>query len=409
MAEQNISLEGLSLLEINSVVGDLYLYGWKQDQIQIKDIGEEDQVKQEKDKVALSSNSDLIIKVPYQLEISIKSVAGDAVIKDLQKPIEISQIGGDLDLKEIASPKVESVGGDLFAAGIQGDLQVNQTGGNILIDGVRGQISITNTGGDLQITKVDGGIEASAGGSARINFTPVPWQAYQVEAGGDISASIPDDSSVELSLSSGSGDLTVMVGEIDLKSSDNELTQQIGEGGPKMILKAGGRIFLSGDDYTWVTNLKINVEELEGMAADFSNKTAEQIRTQISHIKNEIESSLSGLSDSLSSAGISEENLQKITSEVEESGRMAAHRAEIAAIKAQAKIDRKIAKARRQALRLEAKGKQFDLAKFLEKREQEKKVTEQERMLILNMLQENKISPEEADDLLRALEGKKKQ
>ncbi len=60
------------------------------------------------------------------------------------------------------------------------------------------------------------------------------------------------------------------------------------------------------------------------------------------------------------------------------------------------------------ALKFKSKTKEFDVNEFLTLQEQKRTVSTEERMLILEMLQKKKISPEEADDLLQALEGKKK-
>jgi hypothetical protein len=285
---------------------------------------------------------------------------------------------------------------------------IENTGGDGLVDNIKGQISLQHVGGDVHLEKVGGGIEVITGGEARLSFHPVPWQAYQVNAGGDISASIPDDSSVDLSIHSEKEDITVIIGDIDQKLNEKHFSQQIGEGGPALMLSAGGKVFLTGDDFTWLTNIKINVSELENLAVDFSTQTAEQIRNQLGHLEEDLRESLSGLSESLDSMGISEENLQKIASQFEESSRKAAHTAEIAAVKAQAKVEKKIAFARKKALKFKSKTKEFDVNKFLAMQEQKKSVSAEERMLILEMLQKKKISPEEADDLLQTLEGKKK-
>jgi hypothetical protein len=255
---------------------------------------------------------------------------------------------------------------------------------------------------------VGGGIEVITGGEASLSFHPVPWQAYQVKAGGDISASIPDESSADLSIHSGKGDITVIIGDIDQKLKEKSFSRQLGEGGPALMLSAGGKVFFTGDDFTWLKNIKINADELENLAVDFSAQTAEQIRNQLGHLEEDLKDSLSGLSESLDSMGISEENLQKIAAQIEDSSRLAIQKAEIAAVKAQAKVEKKIAQARKKALKFKSKTKGFDVNEFLAKREQKKTVSTEERMLILEMLQKKKISPEEADDLLQALEGKKK-
>ena len=408
MAEHIIPKEDYSKLEIVRTGGSLYLTGWNKDEIRIKDFSDQDQVKEKKTLLSLTFEGDAVIHIPHSLDIVVNNVGGDVSIRGIKGGLQISNVGGDLSLIDINSAKVKSIGGDLIANRVQGDLLIDRTGGDGLVDNIKGQVSLQQVGGDVHLEKVDGGINLTAGGEARLSFNPVSWQAYQVNAGGDISASIPDDSSVALSIHSEEADITVIIGDLDQKLKEKDLSLQLGEGGAPLMLSAGGKVFLTGDDFTWLTNIKINAEELGNLAGDFSNQTAEQIRNQLGGLEEDLRVSLSGLSESLDSMGISEENLQNIARQIEDSSREVAHKAEIAAIKAQAKVEKRIALARKKAIKFKSKSKEFDVNKFLAMHEQKKAVSADERMLILNMLQKKKISPEEADDLLQALEGKKK-
>ena len=408
MVKHNIPIENISKLVVASVGGSLYLTGWNQEEIRIKDLSDQDQVKIKKDRVELHIPGDGFIHIPHHLEVEIQSVSSQAVIKRINNEIRVASVGGDLTIIDVNTVAAESIGGDLIAKRVQGDLKIENTGGDALIDIIKGQISLRNVGGDIVITDVGGGIEASAGGEGTVDFNPVPWQAYQIKVGGDLSVSVPEECNADLSIKSGAKDISVVLGELDLKPQEAELTQQLGEGGPAVILSAGGKVFLSGDDFNVFTGLKMNAAELGAITADFSAQTAEQIKSSLSNLEEDLHVSLSGLSESLEAIGISEENLKKLGVQIEESSRMAAEKAEIAAIKAQAKVEKKIAQARRKALKAKAKTKEFDLGKFLDLEHEKKAVTESERLLILEMLQEKKISLDEADQLLKALEGKKK-
>jgi hypothetical protein len=408
MVEEFIPLDEITKLEITTVGGDLYLSGWNRDDIRIKELSDQDLVDKKKKQLKLTFISDAIIHLPHALATKVGTVGGDAFISDISGKLEIATVGGDLSLINVESAKIDNVGGDSLAKRVQGDLLIQTTGGDGLIDTVNGQISLQKVGGDAQLEKIDGGIEVNASGEVRLNFHPVPWQAYRVTAGQDISATIPDNSSAELSIKSSQENITVIVGDLDLKLKEKELQQIIGEGGPVIMLEAGGKVFLSGEDFTWLTNLKLNANDLEDMAVAFSAQTADQIKGHLSHLEDDLKDSLEGLTESLESIGISDENLQKIATQIEESSRQAAQKAEIAAVKAQAKIEKKIALARKKALKAKRKTKEFDLEDFLSTKEEKKSVSAEERLLILNMLQEKKISPEEADDLLKALEGKKR-
>ena len=250
-------------------------------------------------------------------------------------------------------------------------------------------------------------IEAHAGGDGQINFSPVPWQAYKINTGGDLSVAIPEDSNADLSITSNKKDITVSLGNIDEKVKEGEFIKQVGEGGPAILLSAGGKVFVSSDMYSWLSPLRINAEELGNIAIDFSDQTAEQLKDHLSHVEEDLRETFSNLGDSLDSIGLSEENLKQIKIQIKESGLLTAQKAELAAIKAQAKIEKSIAKAQLKARDMKRKTREFDLGEFLETQTEKKTVSDSERLMILNMLQDKKISPEEADDLLKALEGKK--
>lgn len=408
MAQHTIPIDDISQLVIISTGGSLYLTGWNRDEIRIKDPTKQDSFSKEKDRIEITFPNDGIVHLPHHLPVTIESVGKDAVIKGIGSPIQISSVGGDLILSDVSPSNVKSVGGDVFAKRIQGDLVIENVGKDCLINNVKGQLSLQQVGKDIQIEKVSGGIEALAGGDGQVNFSPVPWQAYSITAGGDISIAVPEDCNAELSIESGKKDITVKLGSIDEKVNDKNFTKQLGEGGPSIMLSAGGSVFITSDNFSWLSPLQINAEQFENIAVDFSAQTAEQIKNHLRHWEADLRESLSGLSDSMESAGLSEENLQQIKIQIEEGSRLAVQKAELAAVKAQAKVEKSIAKAQRKAQKMKRKTREFDLDQFFASQIDKKSVSDSERLMILEMLQEKKISPEEADDLLKALEGKKK-
>jgi len=407
MTEHTIPIEEISKLEVTSTGGSLVLTGWNRDEIQIKDHSDQNSIKKTKTAVKISFPGDSIINIPHDLPVVIKSIGRDALIKGISTELKISSIGRDLVISDCGQSTINSVGGDTFARRIQGDLVIKNVGNDCLVDNIQGQVSIQQVGNDIQIDKVAGGIEAQAAGDGQVNVSPVPWQAYRVEVVGNLSVGLPDDCNAELSLQSDAGDITIKYGDLDVNIGEFESSQMLGEGGPSVILSAGGKVFISSDKYSWFSGFQIDTDEFESLAADFSSQTAEQIKNHLSHLEIDLQESLSGLSNSLDSIGLSEKNLKEIKTQLEETGRQAVQKAEIAAIKAKAKVEKNIAKAQRKARKMRRKSSEFDLNQFLVNQVEKPSVTEKERLMILEMLQEKKISLEEADELLKALDGKK--
>lgn len=406
MAKGNLPITDIDQLEITSVGGNLYLTGWAKDEIQIKDLSSEDQHQVNKGRLEIQFPHDGVLHIPHNLPVEIKSVNGDAVVKEIGSEMKISSVNGDLKVRDIGSVMIEAVNGDLIAKRVQGDLNAKSVSGDAIIDDIKGQVGLSSVQGDLLIEKMGGGVEAKAAGDGTLDFSPVPWQAYRVDVDGNLSFSLPEDCNADLTIKSEAGDISVILGDLDIKSTKKELNQRLGEGGTAILLSAGGSVFLSGDDFDLMTGFKLNLDDFKDFTADFASQTSDQIKDNMVDLEFELRASMADLEKSLEEIGISEENLKEIGLKIEESSKMAAEKAEIAALKAQARVEKKIAQARRKALKAQAKVKEFDLGDFLEETRGKKAVNDSERMLILEMLQEKKISPDEAEELLKALEGK---
>jgi|GEM_PF-795668 len=412
MAEQIIPQEDITRLEINSVSGSLHLSGWNRDMIRIsnwdhdKEPGELIKTKNKKTLLQISSPGDLIVHLPHSLDVTVKSVSGDANLRGLDGELKVVSISGSMVLRDVGSISLETLQGDLIASRIRRDLRADLISGDCLVNDVQGQVELKDIKGDVQLEQVDGGFDIQAAGNGLIIFHPVPWQAYRIEVKGDLSVTMPDDSDANLSIQSGKKDIRLFPGKLNLKIDQKEYEHQLGEGGTSIQLIAGGKVFATDDEFSVFTGFKMNLEELGTFSTDFSADTAEQIKFSLGNLEQDLRESLSGLTASLEEIGLSEESLRDLGEQIEETSRRAAEKAELAAIKAQAKVERKIAKTRRKMFDAREKTKQFDINAFLDAKANKDNVTEKERMLILKMLQEKKISAEEADNLLKALEGK---
>ncbi len=406
MAKDIIPTNDINQLQVSSVQGNLFLTGWAREEIQVKDLSTENQYQVKKGVMKIDFPEDGILHIPHNLKVEIVLVNGEAVIKDVGAEINIKTINGDLKIRDVGTTGIETVNGDLIAKRVQGDLNAKSIGGDAMIDDIKGQVGLKAVGGDLFIEKTGGGLDATAGGDGNLDFSPVPWQAYQVVVGGNLTLSLPEDCNADLTIKSKTEDITIIVGDLETRSKQKTLKQQLGEGGTAILLSAGGSVFLSSDDFNMMTGFKLNLADLKDFSADFTIETGEQIKESLANLDLELQESLADLEVKLGEMGISEEKLKEIGDKIEESTKRAAEKAELAALKAQAKAEKMAARARRHALKTEAKIKEFDLSDFLEKTQGKRAVKESERLLILEMLQEKKISPEEADELLKALEGK---
>jgi hypothetical protein len=460
MAKKTIETNSSPKVLVQHVGNDLQVKGWDRMEVLVKSSSDNNLVLEESEGVInVSSPSDCVLYVPHNANIEvaqsgrntrIRSVFGGISIQNIGTALALRDVGpvtavnigtdfsakrvnGDLSITNIGSSativdvggvELDSVGSQLVAKRVRGDLKVtSRVGGNTVTRDIDGQVMISSVGGNLHLREVSGGITADVGGNATVEFSPVSWQAYNVDSGGNIRVHVPTDANATFEILSGSRDIRIKTPDISEKLEQGNYTLTLGEGAASVKLNAGAGVNVTTRDMDWegVEDFEIDFgEEIGSMADEISNQAVRQIETQLEMIENNLKVHLSGLSTSLEATGLSEERMRTLEERLERARERAAGRAEMAAERAKQKLELKIAAAQRKAER-KARTAAARAARKARKRRGEPSfriatppippqpidpVSEKERMMILQMLQDKKISVEQAEKLLSALEGK---
>lgn len=253
--------------------------------------------------------------------------------------------------------------------------------------------------------QVSGGISARVDGDAVLRFSPVSWQAYNVEAGGRIRCQLPEDASAMINIISGTQKIEVRRTDEKEIIRVGEHVLALGDGEATVNFSAGKKVTIENDtpnidfDGNFDMDFDIgNIGEFGAMAEEIAQNVGFQIEAQLGMLEEQLETQLSGLALSANLAGLSEEKARRIEEKMHRASERAAQRAEQAAERMQGRLERKLAHAHRQAARnahVHIRHHDVDT----------EPVSDEERMLILQMLEEDKISVEQADRLLSSLEG----
>jgi len=408
MSEQKMfNLEAGSPLTIKKVGGDLTLKGWNQPGLKVMEWSSADQATSQPDQLVLEMAGDAVLYAPHDQALTIHNVGGDAVLKGFQSPLSIEKVGGDLFLSDLSQARIHKVGGDVFAKHLRKDLTIQACGGDCTVQDVDGQLAVEKAGGDALLSDIGGGLTVTAAGGITASLSPVSWQAYALESGGDLDLQLPEGVNAEIACQSRDRVINLFLEDKKETITEKEYTRTLGEGGPSLTLKAGGEITISTRQETWTPRVDFELDfdaDLSGMAEEITSQTFDQIEEHLSDLEEQLQESLAGLADAGAAEGL-EKDLQKLQQKITKSSQKTAHKAQKAAQKAQANLQKRIARAQRKARQRAKKSSEFDLESFLSGQEQQSNL-EEERMMILNMLQEKKISAEQADELLAALEEK---
>jgi hypothetical protein len=194
----------------------------------------------------------------------------------------------------------------------------------------------------------------------------------------------------------------------------------IGDPDAELNLSASGTVALLGRAPDWETSQDFDADlgaDFDGMVEEISEQAAEQLELQMEMLERHLDAQLENLSATLGASGLKMEETEKIARRAREASIRATARAQEKMQRAQEKMRRKLDAAQRKAEARAARAERKTERRFQERRgwnfetgparpePPSDPVTEEERMMILRLLQEKKISAEEADKLLSALEG----
>jgi hypothetical protein len=386
---------------IESAGGDLSVIGWDGSDLLVKGNEDEIRVEQTGQTVSVFSSDDLSLRVPRTASLQFRMIGGDASLRGLMGACEIKEVGGDISVRDVGPITIGMVHGDISMSGVKGDAylqnihgdaSIREVDGNLTIDvlsddlalrGVKGGLQIKNLNGDASIHEVDGDIQldsvsddlalrgargnikVSVGEDVVVYLEPKADGEYIIDAGEDILVVLPKNANATLDMRG--GEIYMDWPGFDNDESATERVVTLGEGGAKIALNAGGEVRVS------------NRSDAGESADEFGN--------------------FAGLKFDWS--GFDE----RISRQVEQATARAAKRAEEA-----------VRRAERHAERHARRGKHgFVIGRWntvpgapkppTPPTPPSEPVSEEERMTILKMLAEKKITAEQAEQLLAALEG----
>lgn len=353
---------------IEKIGGDLSLVGWEGDDILIKGDDNEIRCSQDGDKVNISCDDDISLRVPKGASVSIVKIGGDASIRGVAGGIELKEINGDLSIRDVQSVAIESIHADFSLRGAKGSLSVKNAHADVAIREVDGSVSLDSVADDLVLRDVRGNVSANVGEDVVLYLNPQPGNAYAVHAGDDILLVMPPKANATLTLAADEISVEWKGVENDEDATSRVIT--LGDGSSTIALTAGGDIRVSN---------QANAGE---SAEDFGN--------------------FAGIGMDWSGFG------ERISRQVEQSTRRATKQAEEAIRRAERATERATERANRRGAFLKVGRWNWDVTPKSgggPAVPPKQPVSDEERLAILKMLQDKKITAEEAEKLLASLEG----
>ena len=339
--------------------------------------------------------------------VTLEGVSGNCRARDLADLV-VERVRGNLVVRDGGTVTAGHVDGDLVVRALRGAVKVGQVSGSAQIADVDQEVICESVGGDLRVRGRVLSLTGRAGGSAKLRFGPDAPRRLLVTAGGDIRCRIPTATQAKVLLRGGDEvrvrDLPVN-GEWD--RTQTEFVLGTGEG--QIELTAGGSVRLSGDDEP-IGPDELNVEIDAQLQQELSEHAGDLIRQVSEQVEAHVESLTRQLDERLARFGSGDEVAAKVQQKIQAAVRLAEEKlAETARRMEQQAAREAVRQDRRYDRRTQGGPPPVPPVPPVPPppappRPKRNPPTDEERMLILRMVEQGKLSVEQAEKLLAAME-----
>jgi hypothetical protein len=418
MKQQTLQADVNAHILVRSVSGDLRIAGWERAEIMAKTNGDDLDIECSDMNFTISCNDDLILYLPRQAILTVEDVAGDASVQAFRGEIELGEISGDLSLNDVQVTSLDSASGDvtlrnvgnIHLGNVNGDVNLHKASGDFSAVSINGDASLRDVEGNVDLKKVEsnlylrnvkGSVQADVDTDAALNLVPLAGVEYRVNAGGDLLLHLPADANAELHLATldgTGGDLHVDFPGVVMDEYSPTQKIQLGDGSAKMYLTAGQDLIITSKSEKWDSAADFGVGMLDGF--DIPPIPPIPPIPNFPHIPSDLNERINMKV---------QKALEKVQLRTDGLSRRAEIRMEAAMRRAEAKARAAEVRTRRGHGR-HATGRIIiggtEMFGFSANKKTIEPVSDDERLTILRMLQEKKITAEDAENLLSALEGR---
>ena len=384
MLKKTMQVGSAVKIHVTQAPGDLRVTGWDLEEISAKTDGDVLDIQLNDNEVTVACDSDLILNIPRRLALDIEAVSGDADVRELPGGVTLREVEGDLSLRMVGAASIGTVMGDVEAResgpltidsmqadlsirGGKGDLSARSIEGDVSLNEIQGNVNLDSVMDDLYVRGVNGNLNARVEGDAVLYLQPAEGRAINVTAEGDILLHMSARASAALTLSAGDADdIRVEMPGVPKRDGTNPRAVVLGSGGAAISLKAEGDVMVTSRESDWESAAEFDFGGSWPLPEDFS---------------------------------------ERINRRVQDVTRRAAERSEAAMRRAEDNMRRAEDNMRRQHGRRFSFNWSSGRGGAPSAVPPSEPVSEEERMTILRKLQEKKITSEDAEKLLSALEG----
>jgi len=339
------------------------------------------------DRLEVYLETDALLHLPVDAIVHIERVNGNFTAKNWPGDLSVERVDGNLNVMGANLLKVIKVAGNMNVSDIRSALSFAKVGGEVLAQRVHAVMESGKLGGDLhaEIELLQGEIRAGgdvimtasavgdkarldAGGNVQLT-TPMLGKDVMLEAGGNVGLVVTQTTGFKLDAQCGSGEIDIHLAGQHLQIRSHHYSNTFNDSNNSLAIRAGGRV-------------RITDEALAGG----------EVEMNFEHLSEQME-------------GINRMVEINVSAAVRRAEELAANAEQMAAnIEREVRI--RFEREHGEPVQPVSDANTSAAAPVANDNVESSSVSDEERLTILRMLQEKKITPEEAERLLEVLENR---
>lgn len=365
--------------------GNLDVIGWDRPEVGISTDINVQKIRHEKNLLRLLFVEDCELSMPGTGSLIVERVSGNARLRDLQNPLSINKVQGKLALRNLQKVSVSRVADDCLLENIHGQIEIGRIGENLRGKNIQSSLKVERVSGHVKLHQLESDVEIRAEESIELSLSDSNSEKITLKAGENILLHLPVNADAALRIKSGGEQIEFDTSEVHKKLTENRCEMRLGSGTQQIVLEAGNRVRVTGEMLDEKEILRL-FDELDTLWLRLKEESKARQAARENKVNWEIK-----MVDG--AAKIAQEAMEGV-------GTVAGQIAEETIQQAEAHV--------REALkRVEEQIRNLGYEIWVEEDEgvadETSSVTAEEKLIIMRLLQQQKISVEEADRLLEVL------
>jgi hypothetical protein len=169
-------------------------------------------------------------------------VSGNARLRNINSQLTINKVQGKLALQNVNAINVSRVSDDCLLENIHGKIEIGRIGDNLKGKNIASHIKVDRVSGQVKLHRLQARVEIRSEENMEVSITESNTDQISLRSSDNIYLHLPVNPNASLQVKSGGEHIELNTGEIQKKITESRCEVRLGNGAQKIILESGNRV-----------------------------------------------------------------------------------------------------------------------------------------------------------------------